>query len=115
MSQPHIHGDHQSSFLAEIYQIRVVHLVTCRYSFAQLNASCRTAMLNIMTSNPIVTMISRANPNQPRTIAVVPTPLSTLPFPRSCAIMEAATDAVCCQRTETRTKIDETKMMARAI
>lgn len=37
----------------------------------------------IMTSNPIVTITIRANPNQPRTIAEVPTPLLTLPFPRS--------------------------------
>ena len=69
-------------------------------------------MLKIMTSSPIVTTINKANPNQPSTMAVVPTPLSTLPLPRSCAIIEAATDAVCCQRTETRMKMEETKMMA---
>lgn len=72
-------------------------------------------MLRIMTSNPIVTMISSANPNHPSTIAVVPTPLRTLPFPRSCAMIDAATEAVCCQSTETRTKIEAMKIMARAI
>lgn len=45
---------------------------------------------------------------------MLPTPLLTLPFPRSWAIMDAATEAVCCHRTETRTKIDAMKIMARA-
>lgn len=108
------------AIISRHFSLKSIGLVLCfsvtyHYSFAQPNASCRTLMLNIMTNNPIVTMISRANPNQPSTMAVVPTPLSTLPFPRSCAIIEAATDAVCCQRTETRTKIEETKMMASAI
>ena len=67
-----------------------------------------------MTSNPIVTMISSANPNHPSTIAVVPTPLRTLPLPKSWAIIDAATDAVCCQSTDTSTKIEAMKMMARA-
>lgn len=49
------------------------------------------------------------------TMALVPTPLLTEPFPKSWAMTEAATEAVCCQRTETRTKMDEIKMMARAI
>lgn len=48
-------------------------------------------------------------------MAVVPTPDRTLPFPKSCAMMEAATEAVCCQSTETRTKIEAMKIMARAI
>ena len=60
-------------------------------------------------------MINNANPNHPSTIAVVPTPLKTLPFPRSCAIIEAATEAVCCHSTETRTKIEAMKMIANAI
>lgn len=68
-----------------------------------------------MTNSPIVTMINNANPNHPSTIAVVPTPLKTLPFPRSCAIIEAATEAVCCHSTETRTKIEAMKMIANAI
>jgi hypothetical protein len=63
----------------------------------------------------MVTTINNAKLNQPSTIAVVPTPLRTLPFPKSWAIMEAATDAVCCQRTETSTNIDAMNMMARAI
>jgi hypothetical protein len=42
-------------------------------------------MLKIMTNNPIVTMINSANPNQPKTIALVPTPDLTLPLPKSCA------------------------------
>jgi hypothetical protein len=74
--------------------------------------SFNTLMLNIMTSSPMVTIISNANPNQPSTIAVVPTPDSTLPLPRSCAMILAATDAVCCQRTETSTKIEPMKMIA---
>jgi hypothetical protein len=68
-----------------------------------------------MTSKPIVTMINSVKLNQPKTMAVVPTPLLTLPLPRSWAMMEAATEAVCCQRTETRTKIEAMKMMASAI
>lgn len=67
-----------------------------------------------MTSNPIVTMIKSTNPNQPSTIAVVPTPLLTLPFPKSCAIMDAATDAVCCHKTDTRTKIEAINIRVRA-
>lgn len=76
--------------------------------------SASTLILSIMTSNPIVTMISNAKLNHPSTMAVVPTPLLTLPLPRSWAMMDAATDAVCCQRTETRTKMEDMKMMARA-
>jgi hypothetical protein len=76
--------------------------------------SANTLILNIMTSNPMVTMISRANENHPRTIAVLPTPLFTLPFPRSCAIMEAATEAVCCHSTDTSTKMDAMNMIASA-
>ena len=75
----------------------------------------RTRMLNIMTSRPMVTTMSRANENQPMTMALVPTPLLTAPLPKSCAMTDAATEAVCCHRTETRTKMDEMKMMARAI
>lgn len=71
-------------------------------------------MLSIMTSKPIVTMIRRVNPNQPSTMAVVPTPLLTLPLPRSRATILAATEAVCCHSTDTSTKIDAMKMMARA-
>ena len=71
-------------------------------------------MLSIMTSNPIVTIISNANPNQPKIIAAVPTPDFTLPFPRSCAIVLAATDAVCCHNTDTRTKTLAMKMRASA-
>ncbi len=60
-------------------------------------------------------MINNAKLNQPSTIAVVPTPLRTLPLPKSWAMMEAATDAVCCQRTETSTNIDAMNIMASAI
>lgn len=59
-------------------------------------------------------MMSKVNENQPSTMALVPTPLLTDPLAKSCAITEAATDAVCCHSTETRTKMDEIKMMARA-
>ena len=71
-------------------------------------------ILRIITKRPIVTIISNANPNQPNIIAAVPTPLFTLPFPRSCAIVLAATDAVCCHNTDTNTKMEATKMTARA-
>lgn len=67
-----------------------------------------------MTSNPIVTMINKVKLNQPITIADVPTPLNTLPLAKSCAIMLAATEAVCCHKTETKTKMDAIKMMASA-
>lgn len=79
------------------------------------NVSLRTLILSIMTNSPIVTMISKAKPNQPRTMAVVPTPLLTLPFPKSWAMMDAATEAVCCHSTDTRTNIEAMKMIARAI
>lgn len=46
---------------------------------------------------------------------MVPTPLLTLPFPKSWAIIDAATEAVCCHRTDTSTNIDAMKMIARAI
>ena len=73
-----------------------------------------TIILNIMTSNPIVTIISNTKPNQPSTIAPVPTPLFTLPLPKSCATVAAATDAVCCHNTDTSTKMEAIKMSARA-
>jgi hypothetical protein len=72
-------------------------------------------MLNIITRSPMVTIISSEKLNQPSTMAVVPTPLSTLPLPRSCAMIEAATEAVCCHNTETRMKIEAMKMIAREI
>lgn len=72
-------------------------------------------MLKIITSNPTVTMMSNAKPNQPNTIALVPTPLFTLPFPKSCATCAAATEAVCCHNTLTRTNTDAVKMIASAI
>lgn len=68
-----------------------------------------------MTNKPIVTIMSSENPNQPKIIAAVPTPDRTLPFPKSCAIVEAATEAVCCQRTETSTNMEAMKTSARAI
>ena len=39
--------------------------------------------LRIMMSRPMVTMINSAKPNHPSTMAVVPTPETTLPLPRS--------------------------------
>ena len=60
-------------------------------------------------------MMRSAKENQPMTMALVPTPLLTDPLPKSCAITEAATEAVCCHKTETRTKMEAMKMMARAI
>lgn len=63
----------------------------------------------------MVTMINSANPNHPSTIAAVPTPDRTLPFPKSCATCAAATEAVCCQRTDTSTKMEEMKMSASAV
>jgi hypothetical protein len=74
-----------------------------------------TLILRIIMSRPIVTTISNANENQPKTMALVPTPLLTAPFPKSWAITEAATDAVCCHSTETSTKMAEMNIKARAI
>lgn len=71
-------------------------------------------MLRIMTSSPMVTMMSSVKENQPRTMALVPTPDFTLPFAKSSAMVDAATEAVCCHRTETSTKMEAMKMMARA-
>ena len=73
-----------------------------------------TFRLRIININPTVTMTRKQNPNQPNTIAPDPTPLRTLPFAISCAIVLAATDAVCCHNTETNTNTDETKMRASA-
>lgn len=81
------------------------------HSSVSLSSRC---ILKIMTRSPIVTRIKRANENHPSTIAAVPTPLLTLPFPKSCAICAAATDAVCCHNTETRTKMEAMKMSASA-
>jgi hypothetical protein len=47
-------------------------------------------------------------------MAVVPTPLLTLPLPRSCTMVDAATEAVCCHMMLTSTKTDEMKTVARA-
>lgn len=90
-------------------------VVSIWISFHQAAIWLSTRMLNIMTSKPIVTMMSNVNENQPITMALVPTPDLTEPLPKSCAMTDAATEAVCCHRTETRTKMDEMKMMARAI
>ena len=76
--------------------------------------SLSTLILNIMTSKPIVTMINKVKLNQPITMADEPTPAMTLPLPKSWAMTDAATDAVCCQSTETRTKMVAMKMMTRA-
>ena len=62
----------------------------------------------------MVTRMKRANPNHPRIMAVVPTPDLTLPFPRSCVIVLAPTEAVCCHNTDTSTKMEAMKMSARA-
>ena len=71
-------------------------------------------ILNKMNNNPIVTMINNTKPNHPSTIALVPTPECTLPFPKSSVTEAAATEAVCCQRTDTRTKTEATKTRASA-
>lgn len=67
-----------------------------------------------MTNKPNVTMTSNPNPNQPRIIAVVPTPLLTLPLPRSWTIVDAATAAVCCHMMLTSTNTEAMKMVASA-
>lgn len=70
-------------------------------------------MLIIIISMPIVVINNRANPNQPSTIADAPTPLLTLPFPKSCVMVLAATEAVCCHSTVTSIKTVATKQSAR--
>lgn len=82
-------------------------------STSSVNSRSRL-MLRIMTSSPIVTTTRNPKPNQPSTIAEVPTPLLTLPLPMSCAIVLAATEAVCCHNTDTRTNTEDTKISARA-
>lgn len=89
-----------------------------QFLFAHSSGSARPLtrfILSIMTSNPIVTAVKRPKLNQPSTIAVVPTPDFTEPFPRSCATCDAATEAVCCHNTLTRTKTAAMKMRARAV
>ncbi|GMF76103.1 unnamed protein product [Aspergillus oryzae] len=79
------------------------------------SVNCRISlMLRIITNKPIVVTTIRPNPNHPRTIAELPTPLLTLPLPMSWAMVLAATDAVCCHSTETSTKTDATKIRASA-
>lgn len=86
-------------------------LSNSHHSSVNLSNKC---ILKIITNNPIVTMISSAKPNQPSTIALVPTPLLTDPFPKSCATCAAATEAVCCHSTLTNTNIEAMKINARA-
>ena len=74
----------------------------------------RILIERMMMSKPIVTTINMANENQPMTMALVPTPLFTAPLPKSWAMTEAATEAVCCHKTETRIKTDAMKMRANA-
>lgn len=62
----------------------------------------------------MVTMTNNTKPNQPNTMAEVPTPLLTTLLPISWAIVLAATDAVCCHNTDTSTKTEDTKIKARA-
>lgn len=71
-------------------------------------------ILRIMMRRPIVTITNSTKPNQPSTMAEVPTPLLTTLLPISWAIVLAATDAVCCHNTETSTKTEDTKIKARA-
>lgn len=71
-------------------------------------------MLRIMMRRPMVTITNSTKPNQPSTMAEVPTPLLTTLLPISWAIVLAATDAVCCHNTETSTKTEDTKIKARA-
>lgn len=59
--------------------------------------------------------MSSVNENQPMTMALVPTPLLTEPLAKSWAMTDAATDAVCCHKTETKIKTDPMKMMAREV
>lgn len=75
----------------------------------------KTVILRIMSKRPMVTTISKAKENQPIAIALDPTPDLTLPLPRSWAMILAATDAVCCHRTDTKTNIEATKMIASEI
>lgn len=86
--------------------------INCDYSSSVILVIRR--ILKIINSKPTVTITSRTKPNQPSTIAEAPTPLFTLPLPMSWAIVLAATDAVCCQRTDTRTNTEATKMRASA-
>ena len=59
----------------------------------------------------MVTMMRRVKENQPRTMAEEPMPDMTESLPRSWAMMEAATEAVCCHSTDTSTNTDAMKMM----
>lgn len=59
-------------------------------------------------------MMRSVKENQPSTMALVPTPDLTLPLPKSSAMVDAATEAVCCHNTLTSTKMEAMKMMARA-
>lgn len=83
--------------------------------FHQSMICAKTRILKIITNRPIVTMINSAKLNQPITMALVPTPDSTLPLPKSWAMILAATEAVCCHNTLTKMNIEAMKMMAKAI
>jgi Pyruvate/2-oxoacid:ferredoxin oxidoreductase delta subunit len=96
---------------AQNSNFRVLLLIVPDHSSTRLS---NIWMLKIITSNPIVTAKRSTKPIQPSVMAAVPTPLITLPLPRSCAIVLAATEAVCCHSTLTSTNIEATKMSARA-
>lgn len=110
------------SLLSHVQRLAValsgIHIHIC--SFFSIPEShhtiwLKTPILRIMTSKPIVTMMSSVKENQPMTMALVPTPLLTAPLAKSCAMIDAATEAVCCHRTETRMKIEAMKMIAKAV
>lgn len=48
-------------------------------------------------------------------MADTPTPVDIDPLPKFSAIVDAATLAVCCHKTETNTNIEATNMMAKHI
>jgi len=81
---------------------------------SSVNRSSR-CILRTITTSPTVTIANNANPNQPNTIAVTPTPLATLPFAKSCVICDAETAATCCHNTVMSTNTEEMKMRASAI
>ena len=106
--------------VTQTYPYSHCYFYLCRFahhqaiSIAHAIIDPKTLILSIMTSRPIVTIMSNVKENQPMTMALVPTPDLTEPLPKSCAMTDAATEAVCCHNTDTRTNIEAMKMMARA-
>ena len=103
---------HEEKSMFRIPSSKVIPMHNSFHSSSVISLTTLYARMKL--KRPIVTRTSRPKANQPRTIEDEPTPLRMLPLPKSCATVLAATEAVCCQSTDTRTKTEAMKMRASA-